>query len=207
MLSAFQLSSPGCCVEINRQPTTHSHWYKKPSDLVSDLVPVWTFSWSHGLASQQHTQYCTLQTAQCGTGLHKSEELSYTVGCAIFLMRRAPGGEKVDKEKKQTNNNWSCQLPWGGGERSVEKRVTTTFNEKWQKRHSWLAFEEGKQQNAFGKTTKFQLWKILKHYCAAPVETRKQQWGIFHTAGFGLTSSWSFFYFLWFVLELDITPK
>lgn len=46
-------------------------------------------------------------------------------------------------EGEEVEVNWSCQLIRGGGERSVEKRVTTTFNGKWQKRHSLLTFEEG----------------------------------------------------------------
>lgn len=51
-----------------------------------------------------------------------------------FWCKRPREKTAVDNKKMQTNSG-NRQLPRGGDESSVEKRVMTTFNEKWQKCH------------------------------------------------------------------------
>ncbi len=67
----------------------------------------------------------------------------------------------------------------------MEKRVTTTFNEKWQKRHSWLTFEEGNNKMLLAIPLKFNCGKV-KNYFSATVETRNPHREDIFTAEFEL---------------------
>lgn len=69
----------------------------------------------------------------------------------------------------------------------MEKRVTTTFNEKWQKRHSWLTFEEENNKTLLARPLNLNCGKVKNLFFLLLSRPGSLAGRVFYTAAFGLT--------------------
>lgn len=120
------LFSPGYCAKVSRQTVYNlaKEVLWSASSMNFNMLPEIYLSSAH----RQHSE--ALDYIRGRAQLLKTVKYG-----AAFLMQKASGKKTAADNKKMQTNSGNRQLPWGGDESSMEKRVMTAFNEKWQKCH------------------------------------------------------------------------